>query len=267
LPIVQCFIVDLNGGRIGALSSHIGTGMGRRRREIPYGDRFLDRLGRLIQDLHLVPTVLIADDHALLRAGLKLTFQLGSTPARVVEAASGHEAVAVAERERPDLAVLDIGMPGLNGLDAAERIRAAVPTCRIVILSMHGDDDRVQRAFRAGVSGYVLKDAPVSELAAAVDAVRRGEKYVSAGISAAVAARVVAGEPLDESPLDLLTPRQREVLQRIAEGNSTKEIAFDLGLSPKTVEIHRRQLMERLQIHDVASLVRFALRAGLIDPA
>jgi DNA-binding NarL/FixJ family response regulator len=212
-----------------------------------------------------VPTVLIADDHALLRAGLKLTFQLGPAPSRVIEAGNGHDAVALAERERPDLAVLDIGMPGLNGLDAAERIHAAVPTCRIVILSMHGDEHRVQRAFRAGVSGYVLKDGPVSDLSDAVAAVRRGEKYVSPGIAAAVASKVVAGV-LDSSPLDALTPRQREVLQRVAEGASTKEIAFDLGLSPKTVEIHRRQLMERLQIHDVASLVRFALRAGLIDP-
>jgi len=213
-----------------------------------------------------VPTVLIADDHALLRAGLKLTLQLGPAPARVIEAGNGHDAVAMAARERPDLAVLDIGMPGLNGLDAAERILAAVPTCRIVILSMHGDDHRVQRAFRVGVSGYVLKDGPVSELTDAIEAARRGEKYVSPGISSAVAARVVAGDVLDESPLDALTPRQREVLQRIAEGRSTKEIAFDLGLSPKTVEIHRRQIMERLRIHDVASLVRFALRAGLIDP-
>jgi len=212
-----------------------------------------------------VPTVLIADDHALLRAGLKLTFQLGSAPPRVIEAGNGHDAVAMAERERPDLAILDIGMPGLNGLDAAERILAAVPTCRIVILSMHGDEHRVQRAFRAGVSAYVLKDGSISELSDAVEAARRGEKYVSPGISAAVAARVVAGDVLDESPLDALTPRQREVLQRIAEGRSTKEIAFDLGLSPKTVEIHRRQVMERLRIHDVASLVRFALRAGLID--
>lgn len=223
-------------------------------------------MGREIPYDRPVPTVLIADDHALIRAGLRLTFQLGPDPSRVVEAANGLEAVEIAERERPDLAVLDVSMPGLNGLDAAARILAAVPSCKVIILSMHADEQRVQRAFRAGVSAYVLKNAPVSELTQALEAIGRGEKYVSPAISTLVAARVVAGEALDASPLDVLTARQREVLQRIAEGESTKEIAYTLQLSPKTVEIHRRQIMERLRIHDVASLVRFALRAGLIEP-
>jgi DNA-binding NarL/FixJ family response regulator len=225
----------------------------------------LTRSRLLIQD-ERVPTVLIADDHALLRAGLRLTFQLGPSPTRVFEADNGRDAVTVAERERPDVAVLDIGMPGLNGVEAAARILAAVPSCRVVILSVHADEHRVQRAFQAGVSAYVLKGAPVSELSEAMAAVLRGEKYVSTGISPVVAARVMAGDGLEASPVDVLTPRQREVLQRVAEGQSTKEIAHALNLSGKTVDIHRRQVMERLRIYDVATLVRFALRAGLIDP-
>jgi DNA-binding NarL/FixJ family response regulator len=225
----------------------------------------LTRSGLLIQD-ERVPTVLIADDHPLLRAGIRLMFQLGPSPARVLEADNGRDAVTVAERERPDVAVLDIGMPGLNGVEAAARILEAVPACKVVILSVHADEQRVQRAFQVGVSAYVLKGAPVSELSEAVAAVLRGEKYVSTGIPSVVAARVRSGDGLDASPVDVLTPRQREVLQRVAEGQSTKEIAHALNLSGKTVDIHRRQIMERLRIYDVASLVRFALRAGLIDP-
>jgi DNA-binding NarL/FixJ family response regulator len=235
--------------------------------------RYLDPVRRVIHDLASadgsdlqVLTVLIADDHALLRAGLRLAMRLGPAQARFLETGNGRDAVTLAERERPDLAVLDIGMPGLNGIDAAALIVAAVPSCKVVILSVQADDQQVTRAFRAGVSGYILKNGPVSELTQALEAVQHGEKYVSPGISAVVASQVMAGGPLGASPLDGLTPRQREVLQRIAEGASTKEIAHALDLSAKTVDVHRRQIMERLRIYDVASLVRFALRVGLIDP-
>lgn len=210
-----------------------------------------------------VTTLLIADDHALMRAGLKLTLQLDFGPAAVYEAADGLQAVEAAVRERPDLAILDIGMPRLNGLEAAGRIAEAVPSCRIIILSMHADEQSVGEAFRNGATGYVLKNAPVGELSTAVGTVMRGQQYLSTGLSSFAQAAAGGG---DASPLSALTSRQREVLQLIAEGESTKEIAFRLNLSGKTVETHRRQIMERLQIYDVARLVRFALRAGLIQP-
>jgi DNA-binding NarL/FixJ family response regulator len=206
----------------------------------------------------------IADDHALYRAGLRLALQLQLESTVVFEASDGHEAVALAERERPDVAILDLAMSRLNGAEAAERILAALPTCKVVILSSYGDEQGVLEAFRRGASAYVLKSAPVVELMQALDAVASGHKFVSAEISSTIAARVHEGQALGPSPLDGLTARQREILQLIAEGQSTKEIAYRLGLSGKTVETHRRQVMERLRIFDVANLVRFALRAGLV---
>lgn len=210
-----------------------------------------------------VTRLLIADDHALMRAGLKLTLRLEVSSTTVFEATDGQQALDTAIRERPELAILDIGMPRLNGIEAAGRIADAVPSCRIIILSMHADDESVGRAFRNGASGYVLKNAPVAEISTAVETVMRGGKYLSTGLSASAHA---AADGADASPLAMLTSRQRDVLQLIAEGDSTKEIAFRLNVSAKTVETHRRQIMERLQIYDVARLVRFALRAGLIQP-
>src|SRR5262245_46845645 len=165
-----------------------------------------------------------------MRAGLKLTLQLEVSPTDVYEATDGQEAIETAVRERPDLAILDIGMPRLNGLDAAARIAEAVPSCRIIILSMHADEESVGRAFRNGVTGFVLKNGPVAEISAAVETVMRGERYLSAGLSSFAHAAADGGEA---SPLTALTGRQREVLQLIAEGESTKEIAFRLNLSAK----------------------------------
>jgi DNA-binding NarL/FixJ family response regulator len=210
-----------------------------------------------------VARFLIADDHAVYRAGLRLVLQLRDPSADILEAADGPQAVETATRDHPDIAILDLGMPLLNGIETAARILAVAPDCKILMLSTYSDENGVLEAFRRGAVAYVLKSAPVSEIGQALDAAVAGEKFVSPGISSAIADRVYQGE-LDASPLAGLTGRQREILQLIAEGQSTKEIAFQLGLSGKTVETHRRQIMERLRIYDVASLVRFAMRAGLV---
>jgi DNA-binding NarL/FixJ family response regulator len=159
-------------------------------------------------------------------------------------------------------------MAGLNGLEAALRIAKAFPQVRVLIVSAHADEDYVRQALRAGAAGYLVKDAGFSELELAVQAVARGETYLSPAISKHVVADYMRHEGAEPSPLELLTQRQREILQLLAEGNSTKEIARILHLSPKTVETHRTQLMERLDIHDIAGLVRFAIRVGVLasDP-
>jgi DNA-binding NarL/FixJ family response regulator len=183
----------------------------------------------------------------------------------VGEAADGHEALRLSGTERPDVLLMDIGMPGLNGVEAAARLTREGPRPRVVILSMHTGEDHVLRAIRAGAAGYLLKDASPAELEAAVRAVARGEIYLSPAISRYVVDDYVRRAGGDRSPLDRLTSRQREVLQLIAEGNTTKAIATRLVLSVKTVETHRAQLMERLEARDVATLVRLAIRVGLVE--
>jgi DNA-binding NarL/FixJ family response regulator len=210
--------------------------------------------------------VLLADDHTLVRAGIRGLLQ-GLEGVEVVgEAGEGQEALRLAETLRPDVALLDVGMPGLNGLEVAGRIGALDPSIRVIILSMHTSEEYVLRALRAGCAGYLVKASAVSELEVAVRAVARGETYLSPVVSKRVVddyVRRTGGAP---DPLDALTPRQREILQLAAEGHSSKEIAQRLELSHRTVEAHRAQLMERLGVHDLAGLVRFAVRVGLISP-
>jgi DNA-binding NarL/FixJ family response regulator len=182
----------------------------------------------------------------------------------VAEAGDGREALELIIKHRPDVALLDIGMPGLNGLELAKRVPTESPRTRIIILSMHADASYVNQALRAGVRGYLLKGAAVSELPLALRAVTRGETYLTPKVSRFVVEGFLSGE--EAGPLDGLTRRQCEILQLIAEGHSTKEIAGMLDLSVKTVETHRARLMDRLDIHDVAGLVRFAIRAGLVTP-
>ena len=193
--------------------------------------------------------VLIADDHNLFRAGVRGLLKTFGGMDVTGEATNGHEAVALAAEQRPDVLLMDVGMPGLNGIEAAERVRAATPTTRVIILSMHTGEEHVTRALKAGAAGYVLKDAQPDELERAVS------KYL-------VQSYARGGTQRNE--LERLTSRQREVLQLIAEGYTTKAIAARLTLSVKTVETHRAQLMERLDIRDIAGLVRFALRSGLV---
>lgn len=183
----------------------------------------------------------------------------------VGEASSGEEALALARGAQPDVVLMDIAMKGMTGLDAASRMRESNPGVRVIILSMHAGEEYVLQALRAGAVGYLLKDAATGELELALRSVMRGESWFSPAVSRQVVegyVQRVGGEPA----ADVLTARQREVLRLVAGGKSTKEIAFDLNLSVKTVETHRAQIMERLGIRDVAGLVRYALRTGLVPP-
>jgi DNA-binding NarL/FixJ family response regulator len=209
--------------------------------------------------------VLLADDHALVRAGMRSLLRDIAGVEVVGEAADGAEALALAAREKPDAVLLDIAMKGMGGLEAAARFREQHPGVKVIILSMHASEEYVLQALRAGAAAYLIKDSATAELELALKSVMRGETYLSPAISRQVVEgyvqRMGAGAPVDP-----LTPRQREVLKGIAEGRSTKRIAGDLGLSVKTVETHRAQIMERLGIRDVAGLVRYAMRTGLVPP-
>lgn len=209
--------------------------------------------------------VLLVDDHTLVRAGIRSLLREIEGIEVVAEAGDGAEALALAERERPDVVLMDIAMKGMNGLDAASRLRQRCPAVKVVILSMHTSEEYVLLALRAGAAGYLIKDAATAELEIALRSVMRGETYLSPAISRQVVDGYVqrVGESGGQDPL---TRRQREVLKHIAEGRSTKEIAYELGVSVKTVETHRAQITERLGIRDVAGLVRYAMRTGLVPP-
>jgi DNA-binding NarL/FixJ family response regulator len=211
--------------------------------------------------------ILLADDHLLVRAGIRSLLESIEGASIVAEANNGREAVALAKAHQPDLAVMDITMKELNGIDATAQIRLESPSTRILILSMHSTEEFVTRAIKAGAHGYLVKDSAPDELKTAVEAVMSDEVYLSPRVSRHVINSLLqgAGGKRRESSLDALTARQREILQMIAEGKSTKEIAFVLDVSLKTVETHRKAVMERLGIHDVAGLVVFAIRSGLID--
>jgi DNA-binding NarL/FixJ family response regulator len=210
--------------------------------------------------------VLLADDHTLVRKGIRAV--LASLPGIeiVAETGDGREALSLIEQHRPDLALLDITMPGLNGLEVAFRVAQVSARTKVLILSMHAGEAYVAQALRAGVAGYLLKDAADDELPMAIKAVARNEVYLSPRISKQLVDRFVQSGATEPDPLAGLTSRQREILQLVAEGKSSKEIAGMLELSIKTVESHRGQIMERLGVHDVTGLVRFAIRVGLVSP-
>jgi DNA-binding NarL/FixJ family response regulator len=208
---------------------------------------------------------LLADDHSLVRAGLRSLLEEMAGVEVVGEAADGHEALRLIGELTPDVAFLDISMPGLNGLEVAARVAREHLRTRVIILSMHIDDEYVRRALLTGAAGYLLKNSDRSELEMALRAVARGETWLAPEVSSRVVAAYARGdEPAGSGPFELLTGRQREVLQFIAEGLSTKEIAHRLNLSVKTIETHRTELMERLDIHGVAGLVRYAIRVGIV---
>lgn len=210
--------------------------------------------------------IVIADDHALLRAGIRALLEnLGDVDV-VAEASDGREALALIDKHRPDVVLSDISMPILNGLEVAERVGRDFPDVKVIILSMHTDEEYVCQALRAGAVGYLLKDSDTAELKLAIQAVARGGSYLSPAISKHVIADYLRRTGSEAGPTELLTPRQREILRYIAIGQSTKAIARTLDISVKTVETHRAQLMERLDIHDVPGLVRYAIRTGLIKP-
>lgn len=208
--------------------------------------------------------VLLADDHTLVRAGLRKLLESMPQIEVVGEAADGLALLALTEQLQPNLVLMDIAMPGLNGLDATARLVKAWPNIRILILSMHQNEEYVRQALRNGAAAYLLKDCAPLELELAVKAVLRGETYLSPAVSKGVVSDYVQRLRDDAVPGAALTPRQREVLQLIAEGRSTKEIARRLDLAVKTVESHRSQLMKQLDIHEVAGLVRYAMRIDLV---
>jgi DNA-binding NarL/FixJ family response regulator len=208
--------------------------------------------------------VLLADDHALVRAGIHSLLDKMPSVEVVAEAGDGREALALIKKHMPDIALMDITMTGLNGLEATARAVKEFPSVKIIILSMHANEEYVMQALRAGAAGYLLKDAATIELGFALQAVSRDETYLSPAISKRVIDSYLNRVSPQQSPLEQLTSRQREILQLIAEGKSTKEIAFLLNVSIKTVETHRAQLMDRLDIHDVPNLVRYAIRVGLV---
>jgi DNA-binding NarL/FixJ family response regulator len=210
--------------------------------------------------------ILLADDHTLVRAGIRSLLDSIEGVEVVAESGDGREALELIGKHRPDIALLDIAMPGLSGLEVAKRVEQASPKTRIIILSMHADATHVREALRSGVSGYLLKGAAVAELPLALKAVMRGDSYLTPKVSQQVVDGFLRDTDADPGPLNGLTTRQREILQLIAEGKAMKEIAGILDISIKTVETHRLRLMERLDIHDVPGLVRFAIRAGLVSP-
>jgi DNA-binding NarL/FixJ family response regulator len=210
--------------------------------------------------------VLLADDHTLFRKGMSALLQAIPGVRVVAETSDGREALELIEKHRPDVALVDITMPGLNGLEVAARAAKASPHTRILIVSMHAGEAYVAQALAAGVGGYLLKDAADDELAMALKVVARGDVYLSPRISKQVVERYSRAVATEPDPLAGLTARQREILQLVAEGKSSKEIAAMLELSVKTVESHRGQIMERLGVHDVTGLVRFAIRVGLVSP-
>lgn len=210
--------------------------------------------------------IVLADDHGLVRAGLRVLLQGIDGVEVVAEAGNGREALALVKQHRPDILLTDIGMPELNGLDLTGQVARAFAEVRVVILSVHAAKEYVWQALRAGAAGYLLKDATTAELELALRAVARGETYLTPAVSKHIVADYIQRAGSEVGSLELLTARQREILQLVAEGFTTKQIAEKLFLSAKTVEKHRAQLMERLDIHDVAGLVRYALRVGLVQP-
>jgi DNA-binding NarL/FixJ family response regulator len=205
---------------------------------------------------------LLADDHVLVRQGLRSLLDREKIQV-IAEASDGQEVIRLAEAHHPDVAVMDISMPTLNGIDAARELARSCPKTRVILLTQHEEEQYLHEALESGVRGYVLKSQVVNDLVHAIRQVSRGGFYLSPGVSQAV---VEAYRSRSERPSDPLSIRERQVLQLIAEGKSTKDVASLLGISVKTAESHRSRLMKKLDIHETASLVRYAVRRGLIQP-
>lgn len=212
--------------------------------------------------LGTMPTrVLLADDHALVRQGLKALLEKQGIQV-VTEASDGQEAVRLAEKAQPEIAILDITMPLLNGVDAARELMKSTPKTKVILLTQHDEDQYVTEALRAGVKGYVLKSQAADDLVHAIREVSKGSVYLSPSISRTVVDAYLSKTYVTPDPL---STRERQVLQLVGEGKSTKDIAMQLGISVKTAESHRARLMRKLDIHETASLVRYAIRRGLIQ--
>lgn len=209
--------------------------------------------------------VTLVEDHTLVRAGIRSLLETASDIEVVAEAKDGREALQVVKDTPTDVIVMDITMPGLNGLEATARVKKAYPDVKILMLSMYANEEYVIQSLRHGASGYLVKDSAAPELEKAIHAVARGERYLGGAEATERVKRYVDSAKEIKDPLERLTPRQREILQLVVEGHKTREIASMLNVSVKTVETHRAQLMDRLGIHDVAGLVRYAIRIGLIS--
>jgi two-component system, NarL family, response regulator NreC len=210
--------------------------------------------------------VLVADDHPIIRSGLRLLLERESGFQVVAEASDGRQAVDLAERERPDVVILDIGMPNLNGIEAAKQIVAKLPQTKVIVLSMHSDETYVLRALRAGARGYLLKDSAESDILNAIRAVQAGKAYFSPEISRMLVddyMRQMQQRGIDDS-YELLSAREREIMQMLAEGKTNKEIATMLNLSPHTVETHRSHIFQKLNLHTLPELILYAVRKGVI---
>jgi DNA-binding NarL/FixJ family response regulator len=207
--------------------------------------------------------VFIADDHALVRDGLRYLLQAQSDITVVGDASDGRQAVRLVQQLNPDVVVMDIAMPELNGIEAARQIRATRPSVQIIILSIHSTIEHISRALQAGALGYLLKESAGVEVAEAVRAVHAGRRYLSSKIAETIIDDY-SSHPNVTSPLDRLSPREREVLQLVAEGKTSAQIAEILSLSTKSVETYRARLMKKLDLDDLPSLVKFAIQHGLI---
>jgi len=203
---------------------------------------------------------LLADDHAVVRYGLRALLELSGVQV-IGEAGDGREALRIAEEYKPDVAILDVAMPGLNGIDTAAVLRERCPYTRVVILSMHADAEHVHRAFAAGASGYLLKGSASEEIVAAARAVLLGRRYLSRELAHIGLARAERSDK--PGPLDSLSDRERQVLQLVVEGHSSAEIAELVNLSPKSVDTYRSRLMKKLGVSDIPALVKFAIQHGL----
>jgi DNA-binding NarL/FixJ family response regulator len=211
--------------------------------------------------------VILADDHSLVRAGIILLLEKMPGIEVAGEADDGYAALRLAESNQPDVVLMDIMMPGLNGLEATVRLSKDFPPIRVLVLSMNANEEYVLQALRAGAAGYLLKNVSPTELELAIRAVARGETYLSSAVSKHVISSYMERTGGLTSTFERLTPRQREVLQLVAEGHTTKEIAQMMGVAVKTVETFRTQLMHQLDIHEIAGLVRYAIAVGLVPAA
>lgn len=217
----------------------------------------------------MIPTktsVLLADDHSLVRAGIRSLLERIENVHVIGETGDGRQVLRLVKEHQPDLVLLDIAMPSLNGLEAAARLSRDFPDTAVIMLSMHANEEYVLQALRAGASGYLLKDAAIAELEIAIRSVINGKTYLSPSISKTLIDEYLGNSAKARSPLERLTARQREILQLVTEGYTTRQIAEMLNVSVKTVETHRAQLMDRLEIRDIPGLVRYAIRTGLIQP-
>lgn len=209
--------------------------------------------------------VLLADDHKLVRAGIRSLLERLPGLDVVAEASDGQEALLLVEEHQPQIVLMDISMPGLNGLEATRHLTGTSPEVRIIILSIYSDEEHVYQSLRAGAAGYLMKDAATEELELAIRSVARGETYLSPPVSKPVIMEYIRRTNVGFGPREGISPRQTQILKLIAEGETTKQVALHLAISVKTVETHRSALMKRIGVRDVAGLVRYAVKVGLVD--